>query len=70
MARTKKNLSLEEQLAKITNEINNMEESLKKLKSTKKELEEQIKQARLSELDELITEKGLTFEDVKALLTK
>lgn len=70
MARTKKNLSLDEQLTKITTEIENMENSLKEMKKAKKELEEQIKQARLAELDELITEKGLTFEDVRALLTK
>lgn len=70
MPRGKKNLTLDEQLAKISAEIENMENSLKELKKTKKELEEQIKQARLSELDELITEKGLSIEDIKELLTK
>ena len=70
MPRGKKNLTLDEQLAKISTEIENMEASLKELKKTKKELEEQIKQARLSELDELITEKGLTIDDIKELLTK
>ena len=68
MPRGKKNLTLDEQLAKISTEIENMEASLKELKKTKKELEEQIKQARLSELDELITEKGLSIEDIKELL--
>ena len=33
-------------------------------------LEEQIKQARLVELDEIISEKGLSFEEVKELLNK
>ena len=70
MPRGKKNLTLDEQLAKISTEIENMEASLKEMKKTKKELEEQIKQARLSELDELITEKGLTIDDIKELLTK
>ena len=70
MPRGKKNLTLDEQLAKISAEIENMENSLKELKKTKKELEEQIKQARLSELDELITEKGMSIEDIKELLTK
>ena len=70
MPRGKKKLSLDEQLAKISTEIENMETSLKEMKKTKKELEEQIKQARLSELDELITEKGLSIEDIKELLTK
>ena len=70
MARGKKNLSLDEQLAKIDTEIVNMENSLKELKSTKKELEEQIKIARLAELDELISASGKTFEEVKAMLGK
>ena len=70
MPRGKKNLTLDEQLTKISTEIENMEVSLKELKKTKKELEEQIKQARLSELDELITEKGMSIEDIKELLTK
>lgn len=70
MARGKKNLSLEDQLTKITTEIENMEKSLKEMKTAKKELEEQIKQARLSELDELISSKGLSFDEVKKLLEK
>lgn len=70
MARLKKNLSLDEQLAKITTEIENMENSLKEMKQAKKDLEDQIKQARLAELDELISEKGLTFEEVKEMLNK
>ena len=69
MARGKK-LSLDEQLAKITTEIENMENSLKEMKKAKKDLEDKIKQARLAELDELITENGLSFEEVKSLLTK
>ena len=69
MARGKK-LSLDEQLAKITTEIDNMESSLKEMKKAKKDLEDQIKQARLSELDGIISEKGLSFEEVKELLTK
>ena len=70
MPRVKKNLSLDEQLAKTTTEIDNMESSLKEMKKAKKDLEEQIKQARLSELDDIISEKGLSFEEVKELLTK
>ena len=68
MARGRKSLTLDEQLAKITTEIENMELSLKEMKKAKKDLEEQIRQARLSELDELITEKGLSFEKVKKML--
>lgn len=68
MARGRKSLSLDEQLAKITAEIDNMESSLKEMKKAKKDLEEQIKQSRLAELDDLITEKGLSFEEVKKML--
>ena len=70
MARGRKSLSLDEQLAKITTAIENMELSLKEMKQAKKDLEEQIKQARLAELDEIISEKGLSFEEVKELLNK
>ena len=69
MARGRKaSLSLDEQLEKITAEIDNMESSLKEMKQAKKDLEEQIKQARLAELDEIISEKGLSFEEVKKML--
>ena len=70
MARGRKSLTLDEQLAKITTEIENMESSLKEMKQAKKDLEEQIKQARLVELDEIISEKGLSFDEVKELLSK
>ena len=69
MARGKK-LSLDEQLEKITTEIDKMESSLKEMKQAKKDLEDKIKQARLAELDDLISEKGLSFEEVKELLSK
>ena len=71
MARGRKAaLTLDEQLEKITTEIENMETSLKEMKKAKKDLENQIKQARLSELDDIISEKGLSFDEVKELLTK
>ena len=71
MARGRKaSLTLDEQLEKITTEIENMESSLKEMKKAKKDFENQIKQARLSELDNIISEKGLSFEQVKELLTK
>lgn len=68
MARGKRKLSLEEQLAKITTEIDNMENSLKEMRQAKKDLEDQIKINRLSEIDELMVENNLTFDDLKALL--
>lgn len=71
MARGRKAaLTLDEQLEKITTEIDKMESSLKEMKKAKKDLENQIKQARLSELDDIISEKGLSFDEVKELLTK
>lgn len=70
MARGRKSLTLDEQLDKITTEIENMESSLKELKCAKKDLEEQIRQARLAELDDIISERGLSFEEVKELLSK
>ena len=69
MARGRKSLSLDEQLEKITAEIDNMESSLKEMKKAKKDLEDQIKQARLSELDDLISEKGLSFDEIKKMLS-
>ena len=69
MARGRKPaLTLDEQLEKITAEIDNMENSLKEMKKAKKELEDQIRQARLAELDELIVENGLSFDEVKKML--
>lgn len=68
MARGRKNYTLEEQLEKITLEIENMENSLNEMRAAKKELEEQIRMNKLIELDELITASGKTFEEVKSLV--
>lgn len=68
MARGRKSLSLDEQLVKVNIEIDKLENSLKELKQSKKTLEEQIKMNKLTELDELISEKGLSLDDVKKLL--
>lgn len=70
MARGKKKLTLDEQLTKVTTEIETTEATLTELKATKKELEAQIRQQRLSELDELIQEKGLSFDEIKTMLNK
>ena len=69
MARGKKKLTLDEQLAKTIADIENMEKSLKEMKQAKKDLEEQIKQARLAELEAIIAESGKTFDEVKELLS-
>lgn len=70
MARGRKPaLTLDEQLEKITAEIENMETSLKELKSAKKDLEEQIRMNRLAELDELISASGKSIDEIKEFLS-
>ena len=63
-------LTLEEQLQKITDEIDDLKANIKELEKAKEYLEEQIRLNRLSELDDLITESGLSFEEVKELLNR
>ena len=62
-------LTPEEQLAKLISDIETAKATLKEMEQQKKVLEAQIKMNRLSELDELITASGKSFDDVKALLT-
>lgn len=68
MARGRKSYTLDEQLEKMTTEIENMEIELKKMKQLKAELEQRIRQNKLAELDQLISSKGLSFEDLKEML--
>lgn len=68
MARGVKKLTLEEQLEKVTNDIEECEKSLKGMKVLKEELEEKVHQKHLSELENLIKEKGYTIEDVAKML--
>ena len=68
MPRGRKSYTLEEQLERITNEISNMETSLAEMKKAKKKLEDQIKMNRLSELDDLLTERGITIEKIMELI--
>ena len=61
-------LTPEEQLEKLISDIEAAKATLKEMEQQKKVLEVQIKMNRLSELDELITASGKSFDDVKALL--
>ena len=70
MPRGRKKLTLDEQLVKITEEIDDMEQSLKELKATKRDLEEQIRFNHLSELDDLINQSGMSIEDIKNILNE
>lgn len=69
MARGVRKLPLEEQLEKITRDIEETEKSLHDMKILKEELEEKVHQKHLSELENLIKEKGYTIEDVAKMLT-
>ena len=66
----KKALTLEEQLEKISADIEATENQLKELKNTKKELEEKVKMNRVAELEEFISSRGLSIDDVKEMLDK
>lgn len=68
MARGRKSYTLDEQLNKVTNEIEIMENELKKMKQLRVELEQRIRQNKLAELDQLMSSKGLSFEELKEML--
>lgn len=68
MARGRKSYTLEERLQNITDEIDSLDAKIKELKKEKKNLEDQVRQERLVKLDELMTERGLSFEDVEKKL--
>lgn len=68
MARGVRKLPLEEQLEKVTRDIEEAEKSLHDMKILKEELEEKVHQKHLSELENLIKEKGYTIEDVAKIL--
>lgn len=70
MAGRKKNLTLNEELTKITEEIDIMESALQKLKVHKAELEEKVKQAQLAELYEMIMQSGKSFEEIKEIISR
>ena len=71
MARKKKvTLTLEEQLNKVTSDIEQTKETLKSLEKSKKELEDKIKMDRLATLDDIIQKSGKSYEEVKELLNK
>ena len=66
----KKALTPEEQLEKLFSEIEETENKLKELKAKRKELEEAIKMNRVVELEEFISSRGLSIDEVKELLEK
>ena len=64
----KKQLSLDEQLDQIVNEIAEQEQLLKELKSKKKEIEKEIKVQKNEELLALIQESGKSIDEVRDLI--
>ncbi len=64
MARRKKNMTYEEELQFVENEISKNEEHLKKLKARKKELGQKKEEEDLKLLYEAIKGSGKTVEEV------
>lgn len=70
MARKKNNLTLEEQIAVLEDEIKKEEEFLKELKSKMKSLIEKKKQEDLEEIYRLMKESGTSVDELKQILSK
>lgn len=66
--RGRKAYTLEEKLQIAIKNIEKAKECLQKLEEEKNDLEIQIKAKRLEELDNMISESGKTFEEIKQLL--
>lgn len=72
MARGRKkqvNLTLEEQLEAVNNEITACEEQIKALKQRKKEIDKQIKEEKKEALYQAVVESGKSIEDILSNLT-
>lgn len=72
MARGRKkqvNLTLEEQLEAVDNEITACEEQIKALKQRKKEIDKQIKEEKKEALYQAVVESGKSIEDILSNLT-
>lgn len=59
--RQRRTFTLEEKLEKVNEQIKNLEEE-------KVQLEKQIQEKRVAELDALLTESAMSFEDLKELI--
>ena len=66
----KKPLTLDEQLEKVISELEETEGKLKELKNQKEDLESQIKMKQVEELNDFISSRGLSIDEVKELLEK
>lgn len=70
MARKKNNLTLDEQIAALENEIKKEEEFLEELKSKMKSLIEKKKQEDLEEIYRLMKENDTSVDELKQILSK
>lgn len=62
-------LTLDEQLTKVTEDIENTEKDLKMLKEKKNELEQQIKYQKLEELSSLIDSSGKSIDEIREMIS-
>lgn len=72
MARGRKkqvNLTLEEQLEAVNNEIAACEEQIKELKQKRKEIDKQIKEAKKEALFRAVEESGKSIDDILSALS-
>lgn len=68
MARGRKTYTLDEQLEKITTEIENIEKVLKEKKQEQKEILAQIEIRDMKELYQYMKDNGKTIDDIKLLI--
>lgn len=64
------NLTLEEQVASIQAEIDNLAEKMKDAKARKKELQDKISEREKEDVYRVFTQSGKTLEDLKVLLAE
>lgn len=64
------NLTLEEQLASIQTEIDNLAEKMKDAKAKKKELQDKISEREKEDVYRVFIQSGKTLEDLKVLLAE
>ena len=64
------NLTLEEQVASIQAEIDNLAEKMKDAKARKKELQDKISEREKEDVYRVFIQSGKTLEDLKVLLAE
>lgn len=59
---------LEKKIIEIDRKLQNAEETVRLYKQQKSELEQQLNELKIKELSELMTQKGLSVDDVRSLI--